>query len=61
MLKRMWLRKIRMPHQQYLGDHAADSDCGGRRGLLPLQRPGLRLPVAAQGPAHAQAQEHVQH
>lgn len=47
--------------QAYLRDDATDGDGRGGRRALPLQRPGLRLPAAAQGPAHAQAQQHVQH
>lgn len=45
----------------YLSDNSAYSNCRGGWSLLPLQRSGLRLPVAAQSPAHAQAQYHIQH
>lgn len=50
-----------MSDPAYLSEDSADSDRRGGWSLLPLQRSGLRLPVAAQSPAHAQAQDHVQH
>jgi len=45
----------------YLYDASADGDRRRSPSLLPLQRSGLRLPAAAQSPAHTQAQHHVQH
>ncbi|TNN70274.1 hypothetical protein EYF80_019488 [Liparis tanakae] len=45
----------------YLYDASTDGDRRRSPSLLPLQRSGLRLPAAAQSPAHTQAQHHVQH